>query len=166
MKQVFGTLFVLSVAFAVINPVEAPLWGRVLLPVAILLLQSLVIGKGMEVSHQLQAKLHPTQSAPSELEGSCRWTVFEDESWLLRITIDGLSKEMAFTDGVREDFSFSLGGEKRDVRWSRSEMSTTERYRFEASLEGKNDLPNEEDNLSILRRDEPILTGTVRFQSS
>ena len=159
MKQFFGALFILSLAFSVLNPVGAPLWARFLLPAAILVLQSLIVGKGMVVSH----KLHPPKSAPPELEGSCRWTVYEDESWLLRISIDGLSKELAFADGNRENFILSLGGEKRDVRWSRSELSTAERYRFEASFEGKGPLPKEDGNVAILRRDEPILTGTVQF---
>ena len=135
--------------------------GAVLPPLIVLALQSLVLGKGLNVSQELRAELKPADTCPPEVEGSCRWTLFEDGSWTLRVNMRRLSKEMAFQEGLQEDFTLILDEETKKARWTRSVLSTPEHYEFTASLEGKSPTLQVGHRVSVLRRGEPILTGIL-----
>lgn len=161
MKQTFGVLIVLSILFGVLNPLELPIWGRVLPPMILLTLQSLLLGKGMEKALELRGELSPPDDNPSGMTGICKWTVFKDGSWRMRAELDALPQNVAFDEAQQEQFAIAKGDELFKVRWVRSELSTSQSYGFRASLEGKSRAPEVGQSVSILRRGEPLLSGVL-----
>ena len=161
MKQTFGFLFLFSIFIALMNPIGAPLWGRILLPVLVLVVQAVVVGKGLKKAGELTSELNPTESTPSTVGGSCRWELFEDGSWILRAEMASLSKELAFHEGSTQKFEIVLGGGKIKPRWVRSELSVPDSYRLEASKEGKSPKPKHGDTVEVLRLGESFLTGVL-----
>lgn len=131
------------------------------MPVFILISQALVLGKGLTVSHRLNANLSPLGSYPSEISGSCHWTFYDNETWILRAEVDSLPKELAFEDGSQKNFELELDGEKLAAPWTRSALSTAESYGFRAEMEGRSPTPTVGTEIFLSIEGEPILSGTL-----